>query len=139
MATAQQLDVACPKCGGNMWDNRLNKRNPKSPDFKCKDRSCDGVIWPPRQAQRSTPRPQQQPPAEFGEIPGVPMAASAPAVATTNAQDRLKRIFQIQELCFTHAMALASKAAASDGVDMTLEGISALTAQALIQFFGDKR
>jgi hypothetical protein len=31
-----------------MWDNREGKRNPKAPDFKCKDRSCDGVIWPPR-------------------------------------------------------------------------------------------
>lgn len=40
---------ACPKCGGRMWDNRLSKRNPKAPDFKCRDRACDGVIWPPRQ------------------------------------------------------------------------------------------
>ncbi len=40
----------CPKCGGRMWDNRLTKRNPKAPDFKCRDRSCDGVIWPPRPA-----------------------------------------------------------------------------------------
>jgi hypothetical protein len=39
---------SCPKCGGAMWDNREGKRNPKAPDFKCKDRSCDGVIWPPR-------------------------------------------------------------------------------------------
>jgi hypothetical protein len=39
---------SCPKCGGKMWDNRLSKRNPKAPDFKCRDRSCDGVIWPPR-------------------------------------------------------------------------------------------
>ena len=38
----------CPKCGGRMWDNRLSKRNPKAPDFKCRDRSCDGVIWPAR-------------------------------------------------------------------------------------------
>lgn len=38
----------CPQCGGRMWDNRLTKRNPKAPDFKCRDRSCDGVIWPPR-------------------------------------------------------------------------------------------
>jgi hypothetical protein len=36
----------CPKCGGRMWDNRLTKRNPRAPDFKCRDRSCDGVIWP---------------------------------------------------------------------------------------------
>jgi hypothetical protein len=53
--------AACPKCGGRMWDNRLTKRNPKAPDFKCRDRSCDGVIWPPRgtrtdeQAEPATP------------------------------------------------------------------------------------
>jgi hypothetical protein len=40
--------VSCPKCGGRMWDNRLTKRNPKAPDYKCQNRSCDGVIWPPR-------------------------------------------------------------------------------------------
>jgi hypothetical protein len=40
--------VSCPKCGGRMWDNRLTKRNPKAPDYKCRDRSCDGVIWPER-------------------------------------------------------------------------------------------
>lgn len=38
----------CPKCQGPMWDNREGKRNPKAPDYKCKDRECDGVIWPPR-------------------------------------------------------------------------------------------
>jgi hypothetical protein len=38
----------CPKCQGPMWDNRVGKRNPKAPDFKCKDRECDGVVWPPR-------------------------------------------------------------------------------------------
>ena len=38
----------CPKCGGKMWDNRLGKRNPKAPDFKCRDRDCDGVVWPPK-------------------------------------------------------------------------------------------
>jgi hypothetical protein len=41
---------SCPKCSGRMWDNRATKRNPKAPDFKCRDRSCDGVIWPPRGA-----------------------------------------------------------------------------------------
>ena len=37
---------ACPTCGGRMWDNRASKRNPRAPDFKCRDRSCDGVLWP---------------------------------------------------------------------------------------------
>lgn len=31
-----------------MWDNVLTKRNPKAPDFKCRDRLCDGVVWPPK-------------------------------------------------------------------------------------------
>jgi hypothetical protein len=43
---AELPDVpACPLCNGRMWDNRLNKRNPKAPDFKCRDRRCDGVVW----------------------------------------------------------------------------------------------
>ena len=55
MTEQQQSDSAaelpsCPRCQGPMWDNREGKRNPKAPDFKCKDRECDGVIWPPRNA-----------------------------------------------------------------------------------------
>ena len=65
---------SCPKCGGAMWDNREGKRNPKAPDFKCKDRSCDGVIWPPRGstsvAGSGAPRPSTQ---------GIPAGATAPA------------------------------------------------------------
>jgi hypothetical protein len=30
----------CPKCGGAMWDNRKDKKNPKAPDFKCRDKEC---------------------------------------------------------------------------------------------------
>ena len=37
---------SCPKCNGRMWDNRASKRNPRAPDFKCRNRSCDGVLWP---------------------------------------------------------------------------------------------
>lgn len=42
----------CPKCGGRMWDNRTTKRNPKAPDYKCRSRSCDGVVWPSKGEQR---------------------------------------------------------------------------------------
>ena len=56
---------SCPKCAGRMWDNRATKRNPKAPDFKCRDRSCDGVIWPPKGAAASNGRaPQAAGPAE---------------------------------------------------------------------------
>jgi len=38
----------CPDCGGPMWDNTENKRNPRAPDHKCKDPQCGGCIWPER-------------------------------------------------------------------------------------------
>jgi hypothetical protein len=40
-------EPACPKCGGKMWDDRKQKKNPKAPDFKCRRKGeCDGVYWP---------------------------------------------------------------------------------------------
>ncbi len=48
---ATSATPACPKCGGPMWDNRAGKKNPKAPDFKCRDKGCDGVIWPPKQTE----------------------------------------------------------------------------------------
>ena len=41
-------DKLCPVCNGPMWDNRVKKLNPKAPDYKCKNKDCDGVIWPPK-------------------------------------------------------------------------------------------
>ena len=52
---------SCPKCGGRMWDNRLSKRNPKAPDYKCRDRTCDGVIWPARAATPGTGPDSERP------------------------------------------------------------------------------
>ena len=64
-------EPGCPKCGGRVWDNRLTKRNPKAPDFKCRDRSCDGVIWPAK-TDRSEPVKAdggERPIEESSEIP----------------------------------------------------------------------
>lgn len=45
-ASVQHFEMACPACDGPMWDNRESKRNPKQPDFKCKDKEgCDHAIW----------------------------------------------------------------------------------------------
>lgn len=69
----------CPICGGAMWDDRLSKRNPKAPDFKCRNKpkerggpGCEGVIWPPR-AGGSSPYPPPVPRA-------APRGQSAPPV-----------------------------------------------------------
>jgi hypothetical protein len=52
-------EPACPNCGGRMWDNRLTKRNPKAPDYKCRNYNCEGVIWPPKTARAPVPMPPQ--------------------------------------------------------------------------------
>jgi hypothetical protein len=67
--TLDPEQVACPKCGGRTWDNRLTKRNPKAPDFKCRDRSCDGVVWPPRATEKSGSEEQREPLAPPADEP----------------------------------------------------------------------
>ena len=69
----------CPKCQGPMWDNRVGKRNPKAPDFKCKDRGCDGVVWPPRGAKpaaAAAAAPDAAAPAVAG-MPACPVCGGA--------------------------------------------------------------
>lgn len=61
----------CPKCGGRMWDNRIGKRNPRAPDFKCRDRGCDGVVWPARPAS-GEPAAEAPPPAATGTADQIP-------------------------------------------------------------------
>jgi hypothetical protein len=67
---------ACPVCGGAMWDDRTSKRNPKAPDFKCKNKpkerggpGCEGVIWPPRDGSPS-PYPASAPRRSAGSFGG---------------------------------------------------------------------
>ena len=59
--------VACPKCSGAMWDNRETKKNPKQPDYKCKDKACDGVIWPPRDGKPAAPAWREHNEEEYPE------------------------------------------------------------------------
>lgn len=51
-AASYAAPVACPECGGDLWDNRADnaKKNDgrRRPDFRCKD-NRDHVIWPPRE------------------------------------------------------------------------------------------
>ena len=41
--------IKCPKCGGEVFDNRAKKAsgkmNEKAPDAKCKDVKCGEVVW----------------------------------------------------------------------------------------------
>lgn len=75
---------SCPQCGGPMHDNRGDKKNPKAPDFRCKDTDCldeNGYrtgLWERDVKQQkataaATPQRQQQQGSpfedEFEELP----------------------------------------------------------------------
>lgn len=61
VSKSNTADEKCPKCEGAMWDNRESKRNPKAPDYKCKDRSCDGAVWSKASDEdRPTPPPRKR-------------------------------------------------------------------------------
>ena len=46
MPLLQVVPTKCEKCGGvGFWDNRADKKNPKAPDFKCKNKACGDGIW----------------------------------------------------------------------------------------------
>jgi hypothetical protein len=71
------VDPSCPTCSGSMWDNREKKSNPKAPDWKCKDKACQGVIWrhgeKPRGPVPQTRGPLLDAPAPTDEdAPGFP-------------------------------------------------------------------
>lgn len=109
----EQEEVVCPKCGGRMWDNRDSKRNPKSPDFKCRQRACDGVIWPSRFPQESAPpsrqvvpqRPAAQPP-EFGHIPRLDWNEEVPPddVPVSIGGAELAAMFKLYDTCVSHVV-----------------------------------
>jgi hypothetical protein len=74
----------CPKCGGRMWDNRLTKRNPRAPDFKCRDRSCDGVIWPSKPSDQKAAeialtgsKKPKEPATDWPPLNGAPLVPDA--------------------------------------------------------------
>ena len=57
---------ACPKCGGEMWDETTSKYfKPGKPIAKCKDKGvCDGVVFAPKQNGGAAARqPVSHPPA----------------------------------------------------------------------------
>ena len=99
----------CPKCGGAMYDNRETKKNPKQPDFKCKDRDCDGVIWPPREKKGGAPKREPLTPEQVDE--------------------KRKALAALHSKTFKHVLENYVRLAKEHDIPPTLEGLSALTFQ----------
>lgn len=55
--------MICPKCNtSEMWDNRQSKRNPKQPDYKCKDKDCGHAVWLKPKQETASAKPVERSP-----------------------------------------------------------------------------
>jgi len=80
--TLRGLDLFCPKCKGNVWDNRTYNEHAavKRPDLSCEDRErCEWVLWNAEPGRASGPAVQD--PAAVA----APAPASAPAAQAVAA------------------------------------------------------
>lgn len=106
--------LVCPKCGGAIWDNRVGKTNPKQPDFKCQNKECGWVQWPPKKEAAKVVL--ASPPASFANKPDADLP---PLLRDAEAQDNA---------------ALAAKV----GVDLTKFSKDLALYTALTEFVADK-
>lgn len=120
-------DPVCPVCQGAMWNNIATKKNPKQPDYKCKDKSCAGVIWPPRNGQPAragTSVSQEKVAQSAGPyIHAIDGPAPAPAPTTTVAQ--LDRLFMTYSLIEAHVLATSVHKFVEADIGPTPESITA--------------
>lgn len=124
-ANEEIKEVRCPKCGGHTWDNRATKRNPKQPDYKCKDKQCDGVIWPPRES-RGMPQPQTKPVSTTGYSAGPHIPAiDGPIVPN------LDRLFALYGVCLAEAIQQSQKLNQAD-FGATPEAVTSMAATMFI-------
>jgi hypothetical protein len=152
MPYAQQPDPAngCPKCHGPLWDNRVGKKNPKQPDYKCKDKACDGVIWPPKDAAYPRngavqPHPVDGPAnraanakQEFSSGPHIsgldtytdkdaPPDAAAD-VESGSVYPRLQKMFSVYDVCLDHVLTNVAPKLNKSDVGSSPESVAAICA-----------
>ncbi len=139
MAIPAGFDVnnpACPVCNGRVYDNRETKRNPRAPDWKCRDKSCDGAVWldkKPAQGQRQAPQQQAAQPVQMQ--PG--LAAKSWQPSGYRGQPLTKdRFWGLQREFFDTAIFMVREATRAGGLTITDVEIAELaqdfTAQAMI-------
>ena len=122
--------MLCPVCNSPCWDNRAKKASGEfkstAPDYKCKDKNCEGVIWPEKDEPKPPKRTQAGPGAPDAEQP--PAAPAPQAKPTTAGKDT--ELVVLFENCFqrvTKLCNLQNAAVGPDGINLTGENVASLT------------
>jgi hypothetical protein len=136
----------CPVCGNALWDNRETKKNPKAPDYKCRDKTCEGVIWPLKPGETYAPpkngAPAPTPGVDFKKLnqqkqayssgPALPYeqeTGAPPHVESGSVHQKLDKMFSVYDVCLDHAHAVAKR---QFGNDVTDTAVAAMTATLFI-------
>lgn len=110
---AEYAPIACPDCGGKMYNNIGSKKNPKQPDYKCKDKeSCGKGVWLKDSEKESakTPAAPVVPPTEE-EI------KAAAEKAKVERTERIRLLFSLRKLCVERILTVENPSMATGGVD----------------------
>ena len=60
LKSEDEVVTECPECGDEMWDNRSKRDGGwNGPVFKCKERDCGCIYWPPKAPRKAPPAPDQ--------------------------------------------------------------------------------
>lgn len=124
-----------------MWDNRAVKKNPRAPDFKCKDKGCEGVIWPPKPGQRSpySAPPKQNAPQAFSSGASLPYenpiapgqdseTGAPPDVESGSVYPKLQRMFSVYDVCLDHVLTTVAPKMAATDIGTSPESAAAMVA-----------
>ena len=123
--------IRCPRCQSKMFDNRLDKKNPEGPDFRCSQKSCVNEkgyrtgLWErdlKKQSAKSSGTPKRESPEFGGPMPWdeeqaqeeqatVTAIKEGTQVLPVERHERLNAVLQVYGVCFQHAVELAEKVA----------------------------
>lgn len=110
-----------------MYDNRDSKKNPKSPDFRCKDKSClddkgfATALWEKDIIKKggvpAAPANAKQPLSSGGPLPWEKEDALP--------HEKLDKMFNVYDACLDHAHIAAIKRFGKDVTDTAVAAMAA--------------
>lgn len=126
--------MQCPKCSGSMYDNReennarIARGEKMRPDWKCKDKNCDGVVWRPKEgaAPKAAPAPAK---AAYSAGPHIPAIDDGSDALPLEKLDHLFRVYGVIE---DHVLKTSVPKFTKADVGTTPESVAAQIATLLI-------
>jgi hypothetical protein len=118
-------------------DARAAKGEKMRPDWKCRDRQCDGVIWRPKnggmqKAGPTMPQPSVKPVATSGKEP-YSSGPRIPAIDGPVDIDKLSNLFNVYGACLDHVLSNVVPKLEKAQIGSSPESVGAMTATLLIQ------